>query len=167
MPTNIDAILEGKGAPMTTHALCTATSAIRDLYVGGASLDDIRNQHTAFCLRYPKLVDKLMEPYLNQDQLKYIIQMFARVETQHSTLDTASKKIGQDMFDKYVAPDLSPSQLAHMKEQMVKLEKASPEELAQAAAKLAQQQVNQNPAKAPTKNPSTNRRKKKLRKPPA
>ena len=52
---------KAKGAPMTTHALCTATSAIRDLYVGGASLDDIRNQHTAFLFEIPqKLVDKLM-----------------------------------------------------------------------------------------------------------
>ena len=163
--------------PMTTERLTKTTKQIRSMYLDGKTIHDIREAHSSFCMKYPKLVDKLMEPNMSQEQLNYILKMFDNVQHQRTTLDKASKKIGNDMFEQYVAPNLTKEQLARVKKKMSALNSASPEELAEATSRLAQQQMGQftNPSSAPTSTPSpadststtTNRRrKKKLKKPP-
>lgn len=113
-------------------------SAIRRLQEQGMSLDDVRRAYPYFCKKYPKLVDKVMEPDMNQEQLSYIMSMFESVQQRNTTFEEASKTIGKTMFDKFVAPELNPEQLERVRQNMQRLETHSPEELAQAAAQLGQ-----------------------------
>lgn len=123
-------------------SLKATVSNIRSMCDSGASLSDIRDTHTAFCQRYPKLVEKLMEPDMNEAQLNYLLKMFENVQQEHTTFENASQTIGKKMFDTFVAPDLSPEQLQRVQNKMSDLQKCSPEELAQAAAQLGKQTMN-------------------------
>ena len=168
-------LFDDNAPPLTTERLTETTKAIRKLYFEGKTIHDIRQQYPSFCVKYPKLVDKLMEPNMSQQQLDYIVKMFDNVQHQRTTLDKASKKIGNEMFEQYVAPNLSNEQLARVKKKMSALNSASPEELAEATSRLAQQQMGQftNPSHTPqssttnaSSQPTHQRRKKKLKKPP-
>lgn len=122
----------------TSTELQQTVSAIRCLQEKGMSIDDVREAHPDFCRKYPKLVDKVMEPDMNNEQLSYIMSMFESVQQRNITFEDASKTIGKAMFDKFVAPDLSPEQLERVQRKMQDLQTHSPEELAQAAAQLGQ-----------------------------
>lgn len=164
--------------PLTTEVLRQTTHDIRQMFTEGKSIDEVREKHRTFSMKYPKLIEKLLEPSMNEEQLQYIFEMFDSVQQRRTSLENASKRIGKDMFDKYVAPDLTPEQRARVKQRMSVLEDQSPEELAQAVSHLAQQQVQSAASSlasaAPSSNsnapssdaPSVRRRKKKLRKPP-
>lgn len=151
---------------LTSYELRSTTQSIRNMYLEGKNIHDIRETYRSFCIKYPKLVDKLVEPNMNQEQLNYILKMFDSVQNQHTSLENASKKIGKDIFEKYVAPDLTPEQLARVKEKMSVLEDQSPEELALAASQLAHQQVKQSVNCPPSTTTTNLKRKRKLRKRP-
>jgi hypothetical protein len=115
-------------------------NGIRQMHTTGRTLQEIRDTHTTFCQRYPKLVDKLTEDDMNAEQLEYILSMFDKVKDSQTTFTQASHKIGNDMFDKYVAPELNDEQLARVRSRIRDLQTHTPEELAQAAASLGQPQ---------------------------
>jgi hypothetical protein len=115
-------------------------NGIRQMHTTGRTLQEIRDAHTAFCQRYPKLVDKLTEDDMNAEQLEYILSMFDKVKDNQTTFTQASHKIGNDMFDQYVAPELNDEQLARVRSRIRDLKTHTPEELAQAAASLGQPQ---------------------------
>jgi len=122
-------------------ASCIKTTVydIRRMHTLGASLQDIREKHSAFTQRYPKLVEKLMEPDMNEAQLKYLLKMFENVQQERTTFEHASQTIGKKMFDTFVSPDLTPEQRQRIQNKIADLQTCSPEELAQAAAQLGQQ----------------------------
>lgn len=122
----------------TGAELRLTVSAIRAMSIAGNTVDEVRNTHTAFCQKYPKLVDKLMEPDMNPEQLEYILKMFDSVQQRDTSFEQASQTIGKSMFDKFVAPDLTPEQLSRVQKRMQELQTHTPEELAQAAAQLGQ-----------------------------
>lgn len=154
------------------EALRASVNAIRKMHNEGKTLAEVRATHSDFAQKYPKLVDKLMEPDMNQEQLSYILSMFDRVQQRNTSYEQASQTIGKSMFDKFVAPDLTPSQLERVQKRMQELQTHSPEELAQAAAQLGQSAVNPSgppptqstPNKSAPKHQSTGGNKKKLRK---
>lgn len=119
-------------------------SAIRAMSIAGNTVDEVRKTHTAFCQKYPKLVDKLMEHDMNPEQLEYILKMFDSVQQRDTSFEQASQSIGKSMFDKFVAPDLTPEQLSRVQKRMQELQTHSTEELAQAAAHLGQKAVSLN-----------------------
>lgn len=130
----------------TGAELRRTVSAIRAMCIAGNTVDDVRKTHLAFCQKYPKLVDKLMEPDMNPEQLEYILSMFDSVQKRDTSFEQASQTIGKSMFDKFVAPDLTPEQLSRVQKRMQELQTHSPEELAQAAAQLGQNVVSGNTA---------------------
>lgn len=126
----------------TSDELRQTINSIRNMQQNGKTVQEVREHYPDFCKKYPKLVDKVMESDVNQLQLSYIMSMFERVQQRNTTFEEASKAIGKDMFDRYVAPELSPQQLERVQKKMQHLQTLSPEEQAMAAAQLAQQQVN-------------------------
>lgn len=143
--------------------LRSTVNAIRKMGLEGKDITEVRDVHTEFCQNYPKLVDKLLEPDMNAEQLQYLLSMFDKVQQKNTSYEQASKVVGQTMFDKFVAPDLSPDQLKRVQAKVRELNTHSPEELAHAAAQLGQSATRAPP---PTTAPSTSKggNKKKLRK---
>lgn len=149
--------------------LRNTVNAIRQMGLLGKDISEVRSVHTEFCKQYPKLVDKLLEPDMNTEQLQYLLSMFDKVQQKNTTYEQASKVVGQTMFDKFVAPDLSPDQLERVQAKVRELETHSPEELAQAAAQLGQSAASPSATRAqPNATPPTSKgaggNKKKLRK---
>ena len=140
----------------TSKTLRETICAIREMFSDGQTLADVREVHMKFCQKYPKLVDKLMEPDMNQEQLSYILSMFDRVQQRSTSYEQASQTIGKSMFDKFVAPDLTPSQLERVQKRMEELQTHSPEELAQAAAQLGQSAVSKSESSAQLSQSKTN-----------
>ena len=124
----------------TSDELRQTINSIRNMQQNGKTIQEVREHFPDFCKKYPKLVDKVMESDVNQLQLSYIMSMFERVQQRSTTFEEASKAIGKDMFDRYVAPELSPQQLERVQKKMQHLQTLSPEEQAMAAAQFAQQQ---------------------------
>jgi len=70
--------------------------------------DEIREAHGEFVTNYPKFYEKLMAPSVDMQQMEYILGMYEKVQKNKTTFESASKQIGQRMFDQYVKPDLPP-----------------------------------------------------------
>jgi hypothetical protein len=110
----------------------------------GKTLAEVRQHHLAFARRYPKLVETAMQPNLDRQQLDYLLNMFDQVQQQHVPFDAASRQVGRTMFDQYLAPGLTPEQLATVNAKMGDLERthakggAGAAEIAKMAAKLAE-----------------------------
>ena len=116
-------------------------NTIRGMAKRGHTISEVRERYSEFCRKYPKFVDKLMDPEMNPEQLSYILSMFDQVQQRNTSYEHASQTIGKSMFDKFIAPDLTPSQLERVHKRMQELQTRSPEELAQAAAQLGQSTV--------------------------
>ena len=123
---------------MDLSELKTTISSIRSMQKDGRSISDVRAAHYEFCKRYPTLVDKLMEKDVNEEQLNYLIQMFAQVQSKKSSFESANEDIGTAMYERFLAPSLTSEQRARVKSRMKDLRTLSPEEMAQAAASLGQ-----------------------------
>ena len=117
--------------------------AILALKAQGKTLDQVRQAHLEFARRYPKLVETAMQPDLDKGQLEYLLQMFEKVQTQRVSFDAASHQVGRTMFDQYLAPNLTPEQLAAVHAKVGDLERthaqggAGAAEIAQMAAQMA------------------------------
>lgn len=122
----------------TSEEIRIKVHAIREMYKAGKTLNDVRVEHTEFARQYPKLVDTLMQKDLDTKQLQYMLSMFDRVRNQRISFQRASHKVGKSMFDQYIAPDLTPEQLATVQAKLKGLENAPPEEIARQAAALSQ-----------------------------
>lgn len=110
--------------------------AIRSMQKAGKTIDDVRREHFEFARQYPKLVETLMQDEFDTKQLGYLLSMFDKVRNERISFDRASQKVGKTMFDQFLAPNLTPEQMATVQAKMRDLQKASPEELAQHAAAL-------------------------------
>jgi S-adenosylmethionine:diacylglycerol 3-amino-3-carboxypropyl transferase len=103
----------------------------------------VRQAHLEFARRYPKLVETAMQPDLDKDQLEYLLTMFERVQTQRVSFDAASHQVGRTMFDTYLAPNLTPEQLAAVNAKVGDLERthaqggAGAADIARMAAQMA------------------------------
>ena len=121
----------------------TSINAILALKKQGKTLDQVRQHHLEFSRRYPKLVETAMQPDLDMSQLEYLLTMFDQVQQQNVSFDRASHAVGKTMFDQYLAPNLTPEQLATVNAQINDLEHAharggdSAAEIAAMAAQLA------------------------------
>lgn len=122
----------------TSEELRWKVHRIREMHKAGKTIDDVRKEHFEFARQYPKLVETLMQNDLDTKQLQYMLTMFDKVRQQRITYERASHKVGQSMFDQYLAPNLSPEQLATVKSKMKDLQNAPPEEIARRAAALSQ-----------------------------
>lgn len=122
----------------TSEEIRVKVRLIREMYNAGKTLTEVRVQHTEFARQYPKLVDTLMQPNLDTKQLRYMLSMFDRVRNQQISFQRASHKVGKSMFDQYLAPNLTPEQLATVQAKLKGLENAPPEEIARQAAALSQ-----------------------------
>ena len=74
----------------------------------GDSMSQLRQAHSEFIQKYPKLFEKLQENPVDTVQLEYIIDMFENVQYGRNTFESASVAVGQKMFDQYVKPNLPP-----------------------------------------------------------
>ena len=122
----------------TSEELRWKVHTIREMHKAGKTIDDVRKEHFEFARQYPKLVETLMQNDLDTKQLQYMLTMFDKVRQQRITYERASHKVGQSMFDQYLAPNLTPEQLATVKSKMKDLQNAPPEEIARRAAALSQ-----------------------------
>lgn len=122
----------------TSEEIRLKVHAIREMYNAGKTLHDVRVSHTEFARQYPKLVETLMQKDLDTKQLQYMLSMFDRVRNQQMSFQRASHKVGKSVFDKYLAPNLTPEQLATVQAKLKGLEQAPPEEIARQAAALSQ-----------------------------
>lgn len=117
--------------------------AILALKAQGQTLDQVRQAHLEFARRYPKLVETAMQPDLDRGQLEYLLTMFERVQTQRVSFDAASHQVGRTMFDQYLAPNLTPEQLAAVNAKVGDLERthaqggAGAADIARMAAQMA------------------------------
>lgn len=117
--------------------------AILALKRQGQSLDQVRQAHLEFARRYPKLVETAMQPDLDKGQLEYLLTMFEQVQTQRVSFDAASHQVGRTMFDTYLAPNLTPEQLAAVNAKVGDLERthaqggAGAADIARMAAQMA------------------------------
>ena len=117
--------------------------AILALKAQGQTLDQVRMAHLEFARRYPKLVETAMQPDLDKGQLEYLLTMFERVQTQRVSFDAASHQVGRTMFDQYLAPNLTPEQLAVVNAKVGDLERthaqggAGAADIARMAAQMA------------------------------
>lgn len=70
------------------------------------SKDEIKNAHTEFYEKYPKLFEKLFEPGTDMQQIDYMINMLGSIGTRGRTLHDASRSVGQKLADRYVTGPL-------------------------------------------------------------
>ena len=118
-------------------------NAILALKRQGKTLDEVRQLHLNFARRYPKLVETAMEPNVDMNQLEYVLKMFEKVQTQRVSFNAASHQVGRTMFDQYLAPNLTPEQLATVNASVGNLERthaqggAGAAEIARMAAQMA------------------------------
>jgi hypothetical protein len=61
-------------------------------------------KYPEFVDRYPALFGTACEPGFDYNRFLYMMGMLDKVTTRQSTLDDASKEVGQALFDQYVAP---------------------------------------------------------------
>ena len=99
----------GSGGSMSTEDLYATVQAIQREVRGGASRMDVCHAHELFARKYPKLVDKLCEGDVDQQQLRYILRMYESVQNGSHTVETASVAVGKKMFDQYVGGNLPPA----------------------------------------------------------
>ena len=112
---------------------------IRKMKADGKTIHEVRNTHFEFSRKFPSLVDKLMQDNVDETQLEYIFNMFGKVKTNPNTFKKTSEKVGLDVYEKFLAPTLTPEQRKSVADRMESLQKQSPEELAKAVAKLARE----------------------------
>ena len=129
-------------------------NSILKLKAKGKTLGQVRVIHLAFARQYPKLVETAMQPDLDHKQLEYLLKMFEQVQTQQVSFNHASHQVGRSMFERYVAPDLTPAQLATVNSQVSDLERTHSQggEGAQKIARMAAQMAggSQTTSSAPT-----------------
>lgn len=123
----------------TSEEIREKVHCIREMQKAGKTLHEVRKEHFEFSRQYPKLVETLMQPDLDTKQLNYLLSMFDKVRSQRVTFDRASQKVGKKMFDQFLAPNLTPEQLATVQAKMGELQRAPPEEIARRAAALHSQ----------------------------
>ena len=63
-----------------------------------------RKKYNKFAERYSSLFEMACRPDLEMDKLEYMIRLRDRVNSGKTTLENASKNVGQRMFDEYVKP---------------------------------------------------------------
>jgi hypothetical protein len=63
---------------------------------------EFEKKYPDFVERYPMLFQLACEPTFDLDRLEYMIKLRESIKTQETTLEDASKEIGQKMFDIYV-----------------------------------------------------------------
>lgn len=136
-------------------------NSILSLKAQGQTLDQVRQAHLEFARRYPKLVETAMQPNLDKGQLEYLLTMFERVQTQRVSFDAASHQVGRTMFDTYLAPNLTPEQLAAVNAKVGDLERTHAQGGAGAAdiARMAAQMAGGGPTSASTTNRAARRAK--------
>lgn len=120
----------------TTESLRDTIRTLRRLQQEGKTLHDVRQSHTAFARQYPKLVQTVMQPGLDETQLEFLLQMFDKVKRETVSYTQASHEIGDTMFNQYIAPRLTPAQRATVNARVGALKHATPEELARAASAM-------------------------------
>ena len=64
--------------------------------------ETIRNNHTEFSERYPMLFDLVVRPDFNHSYLDYFLAMRENIIENKISSEDASKKIGQEWFEKFV-----------------------------------------------------------------
>jgi hypothetical protein len=69
-----------------------------------------RKRHPDFAERYPALFLMACEPNFDMRKLSFMLDMMSKIDKQETTLDAASKEVGQTLFDEYVAPILPNAQ---------------------------------------------------------
>ena len=72
----------------------------------GQAPDDLESEHSDFKAAYPRFWDKLMESDVDEEQLFYLVSMYENVQRNKTDYESASKRVGQRMFDKFVKPGL-------------------------------------------------------------
>lgn len=129
--------------PLDPTKLPTASSIrlkvheIREMKKAGKTLDEVRKAHLDFARQYPKLVETVMQDDLDTTQLNYMLKMFDRVQQQRVSYETASQKVGKAMFDQYLAPNLTPEQMATVQSKMQELKHVDPAELSRRAVEMS------------------------------
>ena len=89
---------------MDTKDIVLTVREIRKAAADDMTPEDIRTQFSAFAERYPHLFVMTLEPTFDWDKFAYIISMKAKIDTSQTTVEDASKEVGQKMFDHYVKP---------------------------------------------------------------
>ena len=126
----------------------------------GKTLGQVQLIHLKFARQYPKLVETAMQPDLDRKQLEYLLTMFEQVQTEQVSFDRASHQVGRTIFDRYVAPDLTPAQRATVNLRVGDLERTHAQggEGAQEIARMAAQMAGgSQQASGTTTEPTTNR----------
>ena len=163
-PSGVDATVnppfDAAKLPPVADIRGTIDSILR-LKAQGKTLDQVRQAHLEFARRYPKLVETAMQPDLDKGQLEYLLTMFERVQTQRVSFDAASHQVGRTMFDTYLAPNLTPEQLAAVNAKVGDLERTHAQGGAGAAdiARMAAQMAGGGPTSASTTNRAARRAK--------
>lgn len=65
-----------------------------------------RKKHYDFAERLPALFDMACQPNFDMQKLMYMLQMRDQILNNQTTLEDASKDVGQTLFNEYVAPVL-------------------------------------------------------------
>ena len=126
----------------------------------GKTLGQVRLLHLQFARQYPKLVETVMQPDFDQNQLDYLLTMFERVQTEQVSFNRASHQVGRTIFDRYVAPDLTPAQRATVNSRVGDLERTHAQggQGAQEIARMAAQMAGgSEPPSGTTAQPTSNR----------
>lgn len=71
------------------------------------SMETIKEEHSEFFGKYPKLFEKLFQPDVNMREIDYMIHMLGSIGQRGRTLHDASRAVGQQLADRYVTGALN------------------------------------------------------------
>lgn len=80
-----------------------------DIFVNPSSLskEDFRLKYADFFTKYPTLSEKVFDPALDKQTLRYLVTQKAKMDANKQTEYDASVKVGSMLVDKYVKPTLN------------------------------------------------------------
>lgn len=67
---------------------------------------EVQQKYPDFVERYPMLFEMACQDTFDMERFEYMIRLKEDIEKRRTTVEAASKEVGQKMFDEYVKPNL-------------------------------------------------------------
>lgn len=86
-------------------------SVLKDIFDNpNTSPEHFKTKYPDFFEKYPVLSEKVFDPNIDKDTLRYMLEQKNRIEANRQSEYDASVKVGSHLVDKYVKPDLENQQ---------------------------------------------------------
>lgn len=86
-------------------------SVLKDIFENpNTAPEHFKTKYPDFFEKYPVLSEKVFDPNIDKDTLRYMLEQKNRIEANRQSEYDASVKVGSLLVDRYVKPDLENQQ---------------------------------------------------------